>query len=386
MLHRTARLSDYLSVGVIAKVFPMRSVQAALRECNRLSRRRRELSAEAVVYYVIALGLFRSVPASEVLRCLADGLRWARASVPLGLVGKSSISRARTRLGTKPFTALRKRVVRAFADQRTRGAWYKGLRLLAYDCTLLEVPAEARNRDAFGWLASERAEMSQPKARVTTLVEVGTQAAFAWDYGPCKESKREQAMRLLGHLSPRALLLAGRGYLCNRLWKSASNTGSQLLWKAERDDSLAARRFLADGSFLSSVGGAPARVLDYSIDGSDDAPCRLVTTLLDPSQAPAVELAALYHERWEIATARDEVKTHTLSRGSILRSKTPRLVKQEIEGLMLAHYAVRHFLQEVSRVADEAPDQLSFIQAVRVVQARPENPGTSRAIESRAAD
>ncbi len=333
------------------------------------------------MYYVIALGLFRNVPASEVLSSLADGLRLARASVPLGLVGKSSISRARSRLGTKPFAALRKRTVRAFADKRTRGGWYRGLRLLAYDCMMLEVPAEARNREAFGNIESEQAESSRPRARVAVLIEVGTRAAFAWTYGPCKETRREQAMRLHGHLGPQSLLLAGQGYLSRRLWQSASAKGAELLWKAELDEELPSGEFLDDGSFRSSIGGAPVRVLDYSIDGSDAPPSRLVTTLLDPVQAPAVELAALYHERWEIEGANDEVKTHTLWRGSILRSKTPRLVEQEIEGLMLAHYAVRHFLQEVARVAHGSADQLSFIRAVRVVQTKPGNSGTRGAVE-----
>ena len=373
MLRGRVGLSEYLSVGVIAKVFPMRFVQAALRDCNRLSRRQRELSAEAVVYYVIARGLFRSLQASAVLQGLADGLRWARASVPIGTVASSSISRARSRLGTKPFKALRRRAVRPLADKRTWGAWYGDMRVLAYDSVLLEMPGEKRNKEVFGKCETDPTDASRPQARVTFLVEAGTRAAFTWSYGPTKESRQEQALRLHRHLPLPALVLAGQGYFSEAVWKAASETGAELLWQAGCDDELPCQNSLADGSFRSSVGGVPVRVAEYSIEGSDDPPSRLVTTLLDPKQAPAVELAALYHERWQLEMARDQVETHTLFHGSILRSKTPRLIKQEIEGLMLAHYAVRHFQHEVARVTHDAADQLSFIRAVRVVQPRPES-------------
>ena len=101
------------------------------------------------------------------------------------------------------------------------------------------------------------------------------------------------------------------------------------------------------------------------------------TTLLDPTAAPAAEVAALYHERWEVETAYDEVKTHILGPGAILRSKTPDLVLQEVHGLMLAHYAVRRLIHEAARKVDEDPDRLSFVHAVRVVRRRVENPGVS---------
>ncbi len=102
---------------------------------------------------------------------------------------------------------------------------------------------------------------------------------------------------------------------------------------------------------------------------------RLLTTLRDPRAAPAAELAALYHERWEIETAYDEIKTHLLGRPPLLRGKKPELVRQEIEGLMLAHYAVQRFPHEVPRQADQDPDRLSFLHAVQVVRRRIQNPG-----------
>ena len=370
-----ARLSDYLSVGVIAKVFPVRAVKAALRESERLSERRRELPAEAMVYFVIALGMFRAVSTREVLRCLADGLRWARSGAALRIAGKSSISRARARLGTEPFERLRERRVRALAEEGVAGAWYRGLRLLAYDGTTLDVPDERGNREAFGVPGAGRGKAAFPKVRVTALVELGTRAGLAWEQGPYRESEKAQALRLQAHLGPGMLLLADRGYLGAALFRAAAGTGAELLWRARRDLLLPEREVCSDGSFRSEFGQRPVRVVEYRLDGADEERYRLVTTLLEPSEAPASELAALYHERWEIETAYDEIKTHMLGRAPILRSKTPALVRQEIEGLMLAHYAVRHFLYEAAREADEDPDRLSFTHAIQVVRRRIQNPG-----------
>ena len=372
-----ARLSDYLSIGVIAQVFPMRAVKSALRESGRASQRRRKLPAEAMVYFVIALALFRSVSATEVMRCLLDGLRWMRPRQPLRVPSKVAISKARTRLGPEPFRALGKRIVQVLAEERTAGAWYRGRRLVAYDGTSLDVPDERRNREEFGLPGSKRGQAAFPKARVTALLEIGTRVAFAWEHGPYREAEGKQAKRLHRHLQPGMLLLADRGYLGAALWRSAARTGADLLWRARRNTVLPVRRALADGSFLSEFAGAPARVVEYTLAESDEERCRLVSTLLDPLQAPAAELAALYHERWEIETACDEIKTHLLGRSPILRAKTPDLVRQEIEGLMLAYYAVRHLLHAAAREAAEDPDRLSFVHAVRVVRRRIQNPAVS---------
>ena len=284
-------------MGVIAKVFPLRAVRAALRECGRASQRKRALPAEAMVYYVIAMGLFRAAATREVLRCLVDGLRWTRSGTGLRIASKVAISRARTRLGRKPLRGLRRRCVRLVAEADTRGAWYRGLRLLAYDGT------------------------------TTALVELGTRAAFAWEYGPYRESERRQAERLHRHLEAGMLLLADRGYLGAALWRSAVRTGADPLWRVRCDTVLPLRQALPDGSYLSEFGGRTARVVEYTIAASDEPSYRLLTTRLDPLQAPAAELAALYHERWEIESTYDEIKTHLLGRHPILRSKTPPLVR-----------------------------------------------------------
>lgn len=380
------RLSDYLSIGVIAQVYPMAAVREAVACCGRGSRRRRDLPAEVMMYYVVALGLFRSVSAREVLRCLLEGLRWVSSDTVLRVAGKSSISRARRRLGAAPLEALGAARVGPLADPATRGAWYRGWRLVAFDGSTLNVPDEAANRQAFGAPGASRGRAAFPQVRLTTLLEVGTRAAFGWRAGAYEESEEAQAEALLPRLSAGMLVLADRGYCGFPLWRRATETGADLLWRLPAHLRLPLLERFADGSYRSvlrgsgrdrrrSQGACPVRVVEYTLAGADSPLYRLATTLLDPAAAPASEIAALYHERWEVETAYDEVKTHILGPGALLRSKTPELVLQEVHGLMLAHYAVRWLIHEAARKVDEDPDRLSFVHAVRVIRRRVENPG-----------
>ncbi len=139
-------------------------------------------------------------------------------------------------------------------------------------------------------------------------------------------------------------------------------------------------RRLPDGSYLSRVyrserdrrhqtNGLTVRVIDYRLEGVVGAEpiYRLLTTILDHETAPAHELAALYHERWEIETALDELKTHLRGSRIVLRSKTPDLVRQEFYGLMMAHFAIRSLIHEAALKVDEDSDRLSFVHAVRVL-------------------
>ena len=380
-----ARLSDHLSVSVIARAYPREAVRAALRSSGRHSRRRRSLHAEVMVYYVIAMALFRSVSAREVLRCLSEGLRWISPAQAVPVSGKSSISRARARLGAAPFAALRVSCVEPLARPGAPGAWYRGLRLVAFDGTTLTLPDEARNRACFGLPGSGRGSGAFPQTRLTAVVEIGTRAPIGWHAGPLSESGTEQAERLLGCLSPGMLALADRCYTGFPLWKRAARTGADLLWRCKRNMKFPAIDLLDDGSALSVIRGSgrdrrrsrgelPVRVIAYRIEGAG-GDFLLATTLLDHHAAPAAELAALYHERWEIETACDEVKTHMLGPGAALRSKTPELVMQEVEGLMLACHAVRRLIHEAAEKAGEDPDRLSFTHAVQVMRRRIINPG-----------
>jgi len=179
------------------------------------------------------------------------------------------------------------------------------------------------------------------------------------------------------------LCLADRFFPSYKLWQTAVRSGADLLWRTRQSARLDVDQRLPDGSYLSRIyastsdrrhqrNGMVVRVIAYRLKDVPGAEplYRLITTILDHTQAPARELAALYHERWEIETALDELKTHLRGAQIVLRSKTPELVEQEFWGLLMAHYAIRGLMHEAALRADEDPDRLSFLHSVRVVQRR----------------
>jgi hypothetical protein len=376
------RITDYISLGVITKTFPMKEVRAVLAATGRASVRQRELPAHVVVYYVIALALYMQASYREVLRCLMEGIQWLLdPSAAVTVAGKSGISQARTRLGWEPLHRLHDAVVRPIAVPATRGAWYRGWRLVSLDGSTLDVADEDVNAAAFGRPASSRGSSAFPQIRFVSLVESGTHVLFGSRMADYATGEIPLAKAVVAGLQTGMLCLADRQFFGFELWTRAGDGGADLLWRIKKNMRLACDRRLPDGSYLSRIfpserdrrhktNGVRVRVVDYRLHGIADAEplYRLVTTILHDEKAPAKELAALYHERWEIETALDELKTHLRGAKIVLRSKTPALVRQEFYGLMMAHFAVRSLMHEAAVSADADPDSLSFIHAVRVVR------------------
>ncbi|MGH7477895.1 MAG: IS4 family transposase [Longimicrobiales bacterium] len=381
-LPKGARITDYISLGVLAKVFPRARIDAALTQTQTTSRRQRDLPAHVVVYYVIALTLYMQVSYREVLRCLLEGLAWmAGPTRPLKVTGKSGISQARTRLGWRPLRALHDEVVRPIAGRQTAGAWYRRWRLMSLDGTTLDVADTAANAQAFGRPGVGRGRAAYPQLRFVSLVENGTHVLGGSALGRYRDGETTLARTVVGTLRAGMLCLADRQFFGSRLWQQARATGADLLWRVKTNLRLPCQQRLADGSYLSVIypsardrrhdtAGVTVRVIEYTLAGVADAEdrYRLVTSILDPDQAPARELAALYHDRWEIETAFDEVKTHLRGAAIVLRSKTPDLVRQEFYGLLLAHFAIRGLMHEAAVKVGVDPDTLSFVHAVRVVR------------------
>jgi len=377
-----SRITDYISLGVIAKTFPVMKVQAVLDATGRASMRQRDLPAHVVVYYVIALALYMQSSYREVLRCLLEGVQWLLdPSVTVKVAGKSGISQARTRLGWEPVRQLHDEVVKPIAVRATRGAWYRRWRLVSIDGSTFNVADEVANAAAFGRPGASRGSSAYPQIRFVSLVENGTHVLFASHMAGYETGEITLAKAVLTSLRPGMLCLADRQFFGSGLWSLARDTGADLLWRIKKNMRLACEKRLPDGSYLSQfypserdwrhkTNGIRVRVIDYCLDGVPDAEpiYRLVTTILDHENAPAAELAALYHERWEIETALDELKTHLRGAGIVLRSKTPDLVRQEFYGLMMAHFAIRGLMHEAALKADDDPDRLSFLHAVRVVR------------------
>jgi len=377
-----SRITDYISLGVIAKAFPLAKIHAVLAATGTASIRQRDLPAHVVVYYVIALALYMQSSYREVLRCLLEGVQWLLdPSVTVKVAGKSGISQARTRLGWEPVRQLHDEVVKPIAVRATRGAWYRQWRLVSLDGSTLDVADEVGNDEAFGRPGASRGSSAYPQIRFVSLVENGTHVLFGSQMAGCGTGEISLAKAVLARLQPGMLCLADRQFFGFALWNLARDTGADLLWRIKKNMRLAREKRLPDGSYLSHIypserdwrrktNGVQVRVIDYRLEGVADAEpiYRLVTTILDHEAAPAEQLAALYHERWEIETALDELKTHLRGARIVLRSKTPDLVRQEFYGLMMAHFAIRGLMHEAALKADEDPDRLSFLHAVRVVR------------------
>jgi len=373
------RITDLISLGVLAKIFPLVKVKRKLEATGRESKRQRNLPAHVTMYYVIAQALFMGVSQREVLRCLLEGVRWLFDAVKV--TGKSGISQARTRLGWEPVKQLYDEIVEPIAVKQTRGAWYRNWKLVSLDGSTMDVADTPDNEKSFGRPGASRGSSAYPQVRFVSLVENGTHVLFGTEMGSYSTGEITLAKCTLKRLKPGVLCLSDRNFLGYELWKQGQATGADLLWRARKNVRLERESELGDGSYLSHIypstrdrrkktNGIAVRVIEYTLNDVAGAEplYRLVTTIVDPNAAPAKELAALYHERWEIETALDELKTHLRGSQIVLRSKTSNLVKQEFYGLLMAHFAIRGLMHEAALKADEDPDRLSFLHAVRVVR------------------
>jgi hypothetical protein len=389
------RLSDGVAIGVLTRTYPPALIDQVLAQTGRAERRHRLLPARLVVYYVLALALFAGVAYEEVLRCLVEALRgaswWPHPREPWRtwrIPAKSALVQARARLGAAPLRVLFEQATQPLATPQTQGAWYRGLRVLAIDGSCLDVADTPANQAAFGRPHTNRGEGvgAFPQVRLVALAECGTHAITKVAIGPCTVGETTLAPGVLEGLGPGMLALADRGLLAVELWRQALGTGAELVWRAKTGatgHALPVDEVLDDGSWLSCLdagghrrrdprGPILVRVLDYTIDDpgrpGHRQHYRLVTSLLDPTHAPAAELAALYHQRWELEGALDELKTHQRGPRAVLRSKTPEGVEQEVYAHLLVHYAIRALMHQAALDATTDPDRLSFVRSLRIVR------------------
>jgi hypothetical protein len=222
---------------------------------------------------------------------------------------------------------------------------------------------------------------------VVGVAECGTHALLAAAMGPLADGETTLAAGLLGQggaAGAGMLLLADRLFTGAELWRTAAATGAELLWRTRSNAVLPVLEAFADGSYLSQISAATdrrqriaptvVRVVEYTLrdPGRPQAKgqtYRLLTTILDPAKAPAAELAALYHQRWEAEGLLDELKTHQRGPGVVLRSKSPAMVAQEIWAMLLVHHAIRTLMHQAALDGETLdPDRLSFVRSLRVVR------------------
>lgn len=395
-------MTDHIAIGVLGGLIHRDIVDDVINECGKREQRSRLLPAHVVVYYVLALNLFFGEAYEEVMRQLVNGLRFLgnwrdNWTVPT----PSALSQARTRLGEAPLKLLFERIAVPMARAGTRGAWCAGLRVMAIDGLVLDVPATPDNDEAFGRSGNATAPSPVPQVRVVALGECGTHAVVDAAFGPVTTGEQTLAEQLIARFTPGMLVVADRNFYSYQAWQQAVATAAELLWRVSANLTLPVLEWLPDGSYRSLVinpkirgrrrealiaaakAGAdldPAqaraiRVVEYMIEnrpGSGELFC-LITSILDHELAPALDLAKAYSERWEIELIFDEIEIHQTGQHRVLRSKTPELVRQEIWSLLLTHYAIRHVMKDAADTVGTDPDDLSFIRSYRAIRRQVSN-------------
>lgn len=389
-------MTDHLSIGVLSATVPRFLVDEVLSELNRREKRSRLLPAHVVVYFVMALALFAD-GYEEVIRALVNGLRYARTwSTAWAVPTSSALAQARVRLGEEVMAELFWRVAVPVAKAGTPGAWCARWRVMAIDGVMLDLPESEANLAAYPKQGGP-SPTPYPQARVVALAECGTHAILDATIGSMATGERELAAPLTRSVDTSHLVTADRGFYSFDAWRTWAATGAQLLWRVSKTTTLPVVQVLPDGSYLSQVHARgtraatprpvdvadeedPAtaehlwvRVIEYRIDGAGpDAEAtgtyRLITTILRHEDAEAQVLAATYAQRWEIESALREVQCQLRTPGTTLRSKTPQMVRQEIWGLLLTHYAIRAFMTDAVDTLEIDPDRLSTIRAINIIR------------------
>lgn len=365
-----------------------RAIRSVLTQTDRHSRRIRRLPATAVVWLVIAIGLWTDLDIPAVWRQVVGTLRSLllvadRKNPP----SKSALSQARTRLGAGATRQLFVQTARPIAQTQTRGAFYKGMRLMGIDGVAMDIPDTPPNAAAFGRPTTRRdGQMivaAYPKIHVILLAEIGTHMINEALAKRAKASEFPSIGALLKRVSPGSLVLEDRGFYGYKTVADARRRKIHILGRVPDHALLNRQEVLADGSYLTTIyptttdrrrqtNGQIVRAIEYTIDDRNrpghGERHRLVTTLFEVDTYPGLELITLYHERWEIELGNDELKTHQLNRLVNLRSRTPNNILQELYGILIAYNAVRFFMHEAAISVDIDPRRLSFIHAVRVIR------------------
>jgi hypothetical protein len=365
----------------LEKVISPELVRQVLSATGRVNGRACELTHEVMLWVVLAMGLLTNMSIRQVFRH-SRRLRPEEQSP-----ARSSLCMGRQRLGLEPVRALHAAVVRPLATPDTPGAFYRQWRLMAFDGTVLDVPDSPANA-CWGRASGGRGEGAFPQVRKVSLVELGTHVEVALAIGGWHDDERTLARTLWDRLPPAALLLEDRGFFSYDDWK-ALHLRVKLLVRLKSDLVLRPLRRLSDGSYLAKIyrasyyrqrdlDGIVVRVIEYTLDDPQRTghgeTHRLMTNLLDETEAPARELIGLYHQRWEEELVFDEQKTHQdprrAEKPANLRSETPEGVQQELYALSLAHFVIRSLMFEAARPAQLDVDRLSFLGCFRILQCR----------------
>jgi hypothetical protein len=380
----TAKVADEAHLDAIASTLAPGQLKAALAHLGVADQRRRGLPCELTLLLVVAMNLFATQSLSRVLTKLLQGLRFVWADPELPLPTKGAITQARYRLGARPAAALFHRVCRPMAKASTPGAFLAGLRLMAIDGTIEDVPDTPENARVFGRACTDRGPAAFPQVKAVYLAEVGTHGIVDAGFWPYRSSEDRGALRMLRSVDKDMLVMWDSGLHSFELIRKTRLQGAHFLGRVPAGPVFEPIRVLADGSFLAYIypdwnsrharrqdRAILVRIIEYTL--TDPArqgygqKHRLITSLLQAESLPAVELVCSYHERWEWEMAVDEMDSHQRLPKHPLRSKKPVGVIQELYGLLIAHYAVRKVMLDAAEQSGIDPDQLSFTHSLGAI-------------------
>ena len=368
-------------------------IEMALQETGTASVRKRKLPAQLVVWLVIGMALFRDRAIQEVVSHL--GLVLPSQKKKGGDKGKktlvpSAIPQARYRVGAEPIEMIFSQTAHEWAHTEAGKDRWCGLALYGMDGTTTRVPDTEENQEAFGRPASSRGQAGYPQVRIMALMALRSHLLAGVTFGPCSGKKTGEhtlAKGLWSQVPDNSLLMVDRGLIDYGVFYHLSHnedgelTGRKhwlirakknLRWKTLKvfgpgdelvELSISSHARKKDPSLPKKM---VARAIRYEVPGY--RPQTLLTSMVDAELYPAVEVAALYHERWEIELGYDEIKTHMLERQEALRSKKAEGVRQEIWGIMLVYNLVRKEMLEVAEQAGVAPTRISFRHSLQLVR------------------
>lgn len=369
---KRSREKDLEGLGLLDVAFPLKEVRAILAETERESRRKRKLPAVLMVYYSIALGLMCAVGARGVLRHLLA--EWREDEPVRGpLATDSAITQARQRLGIEPLKRLFSRVVRPFAPKWLAAAWYRTWRVVSLDGSTVRLLDTDENEARFGRPPAKKGTTAYPQMRLVGLLENGTRILFAVATGAYRTGENVLARQVVASLRAGMLCIADRGFFGYELWDQAHATGADLLWRIKSTVHPRDVERLPDGSYRARIGRRKnlreVRLIQFRLTFASGRfeDYRLLTTILDYRRAPAEELGRLYGKRWTIETMLEELKVRIGGPKLLLRSATPDLVEQDVYGLLLAHFGVRHEMLAAARQDNLDPAEYSFSGALAVI-------------------
>lgn len=358
-------------------------IAQTLGNTDSVEERKRKLPSQLVVCLVIAMSLWSSDAMGTVLKNLVNGLsrQWTKLGKYWKVPNSSSISAARQRVGCRVMSQLFERVVRPLATEETPGAFLGGLRVMAIDGTVLDVPDSKANARVWGYPGSRQGTQAAfPKVRLVMLVEAGTHLIVDALICPYRIGERVRAKKLLRSVAQGMLLMWDRGLHSYAMVNATLAQGCHYLGRIPKNVKFEVELVLDDGSYLSWIypdskskkkGGTKiqVRVIEYAIDvGEQQQTYRLITSLMDTALFPGLLLANEYHQRWEIENTIDELKTHLNGRKTPIRSLKPREVIQEIYGWLLGHYAVRCLIFTAAQQAGISPLRLGFTGSLKAIR------------------